>query len=176
MRYEVDFTFAPAGTAGDPLPELSPEQIATHLRHGLRVFLSRVVATASSLAPSDVGVLAGSLTYDVYGDGLDMYGMAGTDLAYGMAVEFGRRKGAPPPPMGALLGWMSRHGWEVTEEAEERLRWSIAAKGTIAQPFLIPAFDTHLPEAADLIASYLFGDAAAGRGLVRADGRLIQET
>lgn len=57
-------------------------------------------------------------------------GIAPIDLV----VDQGRRPGAPMPPKGALLGWMSRHG--VPERAEYPIRRAIGRRGIPATPFI----------------------------------------
>lgn len=174
MQYQVSISLDEAA-ARNQGPDLSEGAIVAAVQAGLYVWLARVVATAGELAPKDLGVLAGSLEFDVTGTTLDdLEGVAGTPVTYGMVVEFGRSPGKPPPPPGSLLGWMDRHGMEVSLEAEEPLRWAIAVKGTVPQPFLIPAFEEHLDSISETIASRLFTDAEAGKGAVRATGQFLE--
>lgn len=174
MQYQVSISLDEAAARSQG-PDLSEAAIVAAVQAGLYVWLARVVATAGELAPKDLGVLAGSLEFDVTGTTLDdLQGVAGTPVTYGMVVEFGRAPGKPPPPAGALLGWMDRHGMEVSLEAEESLRWAISVKGIVPQPFLIPAFEEHLDSISETIASRLFTDAEAGRGAVRASGQFLE--
>lgn len=101
----------------------------------------------------DTGALRASLTRQVSAD----EGVVGTNKSYAPVVEYGRRAGAPMPPEGALLGWMSRHG--IAAEKEYAVRRNIRRRGIRARPYLIPA----LLENVDAIRREF--DAAAQRVL-----------
>lgn len=63
----------------------------------------------------------------------------GSNKQYARVIEEGRRPGAPMPPSGSLLGWMSRHG--IPAEAEFVIRRAIARRGIASRPYLVPALE-----------------------------------
>lgn len=84
-------------------------------------------------------------------------GSWGTNLAYAPFIRFGRRAGAPPPPPGALLGWLRRHG--IPESAEFAVAQAIARRG-------IPARDHFLPALRQLAPTFRREYQAAARRIV----------
>lgn len=152
---------------------LGPQEIATRMRTGMEGVLARIAEKATFLAPKDLGVLGGSIAYEVLGEPLNLEGRVFSPLAYAPVMEFGRRPGAPPPPPGALLGWMYRHGMDPNPESEKALRWSIAIKGIAPHPFLRPAFDDTVEEAPGILSGALFDGLTALGGRVSVEGMMV---
>lgn len=156
---------------------LGPEEIGRRMRAGLEKVLARIVEKAQFLAPADTGALKGSLAYEVLGEPLNLEGRVFSPLVQASVMEYGRRPareiGLHPAPEGALLGWMQRHGWEMTLEAERRLRFSIAIKGIVPRPFLRPAFDDTVEEAPGILGAALFDGLAALGGQVSVEGMMV---
>lgn len=78
-------------------------------------------------ARRDTDRLRRSVTHRVDRRGAETIGRFGSPLPYAVVMEKGRRKGAPLPPPGVLLGWMRRHG--IPASAEYVLRRAIARRG-----------------------------------------------
>lgn len=62
---------------------------------------------ARDAAPYDTGALKRSILTEVKPMSASVY----STLGYAAVMDLGRRRGAPPPPTSALLGWMRRHGF-----------------------------------------------------------------
>jgi Bacteriophage HK97-gp10, putative tail-component len=73
----------------------------------LRYAAFRAEAVAKQEAPRDTGALARSIVPDVQSFQARVF----SPLQYAAVMEAGRRPGARMPPPGALVGWMTRHGF-----------------------------------------------------------------
>lgn len=150
---------------------LGPEEIGRRMRTGLEKVLARIAEKAAFLAPSDTGGLKGSIAFEVLGDPMNLEGRVFSPLAHAPTMEYGRRRGAPPPPAGSLLGWMQRHGMDPANE--DALRWSISFRGIVPHPFMRPAFDDTVEEAPGILSDALFFDLGALGGRVGVEGMLV---
>jgi hypothetical protein len=89
-----------------------PALMEQELRRAMTASLIAIERDARSVAPRDTSRLAGSITYRIEGEGLQLTGHVGPSVQYGAPVEFGRRVGAAMPPVDALIPWVRRH-WRV---------------------------------------------------------------
>lgn len=67
---------------------------------------------AMALSPVDTGTLRRGWTTAV----TPLEGIVANNVPYAPYVEHGRPAGSAPPPPGALLGWMGRHGIDASAE------------------------------------------------------------
>jgi len=101
-----------------------------------------VVRDAKINAPVDTGRLRASILPEIVAGQDEVWGVVGSNLEYAPAVETGSRPHMPP--IEPLAAWVRRH--HIGEEGYEYgiamlIAWKIAAHGTRAQPYLIPAFE-----------------------------------
>lgn len=87
---------------------------------------------AKTEAPRDTGDLARRISSDVTDVGARVFVMSARVSDF--AVEEGRAAGQPPPPPGALRGWMARHG--VPLEMEFALARAISRRGIKGRFFM----------------------------------------
>lgn len=95
------------------------EVMATAQRSWMQGVLRRVRDDVRGFAPVDLGAFRKSILYKTTRKGLLVEGeVYSTDTpdAKVAVVEYGRLPGRKMPPKGALLGWMSRHGWDPRKE------------------------------------------------------------
>ena len=85
--------------------------------------LARSLTTGT--APNAVRSLAGAVE-----------GIVGSNQPHAKPVEFGRRAGATPPPIGSITRWAKKKG--INPYALQR---SIAKRGIPARPYLRPALE-----------------------------------
>jgi len=88
---------------------------------------------ARELVPVDTGALRRSIRNIVQASDKEIIGRIGPTEPYGASVEFGTKPHFPP--VRALERWAKKRGLNPYVVAR-----SIAKKGTIAHPYLIPAF------------------------------------
>jgi len=93
-------------------------------------------------APVDTGKLQASILPRIDLTETEVIGVVGSNVEYAPAVEFGSKPHMPP--LEPLAAWVRRHN--IGEEGYEYgiamlIAWKIAAHGTKAQPYLIPAFE-----------------------------------
>ena len=72
----------------------------------------------------------------------------------GSSVEEGRRPGGRPPPPQTLVGWIRRHGLDVSPFVLAR---AIGRRGIPAKPFMAPALRDATREAGRVLGR--FGDS-----------------
>lgn len=92
----------------------------------------------------DRGGLRNSIAHETSENGL--VGRAGTNSEHGPANEFGRRAGAPMPPVSEIRDWAKRKGIKDPDRAAYPIARAIARRGTPAAPFLFPSFEEERPE------------------------------
>ncbi len=94
------------------------EPMARAQRSWLQGVLKRIRDDVRALSPVDLGNFKKSVIYRTSRRGLVVDGSVYSTAPQGQqsVIEFGRRAGRKMPPPGALLGWMSRHGWEPKKE------------------------------------------------------------
>lgn len=138
-----------------------PAVMERELRAALNASLLLIEADARQGVAHDTGRLAGSISSQISGSGLNLEGRVGPSVRYGASVEFGRRAGSKMPPVDALMGWVSRHprGRGSRRQQAFALARSIQRRGIRARPFLVPAFKKN--------------EAAIGRLFSRAGARVI---
>lgn len=121
-----------------------PAVLERELRNAMQASLLLIEADARQGAAHDTGRLAGSITNQITGVGLNLEGRVGPSVRYGGNVEYGRRPGAKMPPVDALMGWVSRHPMPGSRRSRRSqafaLARSIARRGIRARPFLRPAY------------------------------------
>lgn len=177
MAYGLEYRVEIGGT----WPDFEEAAIEAAVRRAMLRWGEMVATVARRLAPKDTGVLAGSIMVSAFGTAAEMWGTVISPLAHAPTMEFGRRPGAPPPPKGALKGWMDRHpapSWVMekypTDEARESaLRWGISIKGIVPHPFLRPAFDTNVGKLAPLIEKEIWSSAPKKTVNVTVTGRMV---
>lgn len=108
-----------------------PELVAGPVRDFLQRSAFTVEARAKQAVPVDTGRLRASITTRVE----PLRAIVGSNLIYAAFVEFGTRPHMPP--VSALQPWARRHGFA----SPWPLARAIAARGTRAQPYLLPAFN-----------------------------------
>lgn len=133
-------------------------ELEVRMRRAMEMTTAKVLLDAATDAPRDTGVGSGGISMDVWGEGADIWGSVFSPDIHMMVREYGRRPGQPPPPKGALLSWMKRHG--IEEEAEDALRWGISIKGSPPSPFMRPALLANVDYALHALARALLEDAA----------------
>lgn len=136
----------------------STSEVAERAARAIEKTAARVALIAKTLAPRDTGRLAASITYDVWGSGVEVWGKVIAPTTYAHEREFGRPAGAPLIERGELLGWMHRKG--IPETAEGALIWSIHVKGSPPQPFLRPAVEESQDFFREAMMDELFSEAA----------------
>lgn len=129
----------------------------TVLRNELATSMQRLVILGQNAAregaPVDTGRLRNSITSRVELGGT-VRGVWGTNITYAETMEEGRRAGAPMPPAGALIGWMSRHG--IDPSAEFVVRRAIGRHGIKGRHFFRASLDRLRPIAVrELNAAYM---------------------
>lgn len=141
-----------------------PQVAETNLRRALTASLLMIEADAKRNVPQDTRRLAGSISHEIVGVYPNLVGRVGPSVQYGVVVEFGRRPHRPPPPVGALMGWVRRHwrpafvgplqtgqrrprrtaGRNVTQKMIRGrafvLARAIGRRGIPARPYLRPAY------------------------------------
>jgi len=122
-----------------------PAVLARELHAAMQTSLLLIEADARQNAANDTGRLAGSITSQITGEGLNLIGQVGPSVRYGENVEYGRRVGAKAPPVDALMGWIRRHPRPGPHNRSQRsqafaLARSISRRGIRARPFLAPAY------------------------------------
>lgn len=105
----------------------------------MTIAITRSVAVVQHDAMATVKVDTGALRRSITVNVTPYLGRVGSNLPYAEVVEKGRRRGAPPPPKGSLLGWLARHG--IPAEAEFIVRQRIGQRGIPASPYLVPALE-----------------------------------
>lgn len=106
------------------------EAMATAQRAWMQGVMKRVRDDVRAFSPVDLGAFRKSIFYRTTRRGLLVEGeVYATDTPDGKVavIEYGRLPGRKMPPSGALLGWMSRHGWDPRKEFV--LRRAIAEHG-----------------------------------------------
>lgn len=142
------------------LDQLPDHVVGPPARRFMQRATDLVSADANRKAPVDRGMLRGSIQTQIDSAALPKWGKVGTNTstkAYAKVIEFGRRPGQPPPPPGALVGWMNRHGIPLGGtradgsvippklnkrgyyQLEAAFALMMASQGTPAKPFLTPA-------------------------------------
>lgn len=109
------------------------------LARGMTAVTTAIQTDARQLVRKDTHRLERSIGREVTSAGPVITGRVGTDEPHAEPNEYGRRAGAPMPPKGVLLGWMSRHG--IGAEFEFVVRRAIARRGIAPHPFLRPAYE-----------------------------------
>ena len=95
---------------------------------------------AKKACPVDTGRLRSSIRPVFFADG--MAADVGTDVEYAANVEFATKPHMPPS--GALSGWAKRQ--LGNEGAAYAVALKIKESGTVAKPFLFPAFEQERPK------------------------------
>lgn len=117
------------------------EEIATdEIRRGLEASL--VILQSDIVRRHDrgaTGALRGGIQTAVRGDRADLQGRVFSTVSYALPVEEGGRPHRAP--FAAILAWASRQGGRDPRRLARAVYWSIARKGTKAQPRWKPAFD-----------------------------------
>ena len=115
----------------------------------LSVFLRQsafvVEARAKDKAPVDTGRLRAGMRTDTERLRAIVY----NPVKYAPFVEFGTRPHFPP--ISAMQPWARRHGFPAGNAGAYMVARAIAARGTRAQPFLIPALKESEPEIRGLL-------------------------
>lgn len=118
------------------LENLSGAVLDSNVSQGLFIAGAQVQSAARSLVPVDTGALRLSIENSP-GQSSGAYLITvGTTQPYGKDIEFGRPPGTVVTAA-ALMGWASRKGLNAYAVSK-----SIYKKGSPAQPFLFPAFDS----------------------------------
>ena len=116
---------------------------ASWLGPALRTMLTKsalaVESNAKKLVPVDTGTLRRTITHPVAGGLMPLVATVGTNAPYAVVVHEGRRAGAPAPPSGKLLSWMSRHGMDP--KSAFVVARAIGRKGIKGRPFLKNGFE-----------------------------------
>ncbi len=107
------------------------------LRKGLTTSALLLQAEAQRLVPVDTGNLRRTITHRVDSDAVPLFAIVGTNAPYAQAVHDGRRKGAAPPPVRALMGWAGRHG--IPAGRVFLIARAIGRKGIKGRPFMTDA-------------------------------------
>jgi hypothetical protein len=115
--------------------------LAGPLRNFLEKCVRSVYMAARTNVPRDTGALYNSLQYRVDSAHLPLWAETGTNLSYSVYVEFGTRPHFPP--LAALAGWASRHGFG---DNVYLVGLAIARHGTPAFHFLRDAVQSSEPE------------------------------
>lgn len=116
------------------IKEISEETVKEIARVVFRS-AQNIETRAKKLAPADTGNLRGRIETEIKDKGFTADVVANAE--YSAYVEFGTRSHFPPP--GALTGWARRHNMGGREFLIAR---AISRRGTKAQPFMIPAFES----------------------------------
>jgi len=132
----------------------APGVIERHISKAIRNGLNRIAVTAKLKAPKAFSTLASSIGTQMLSA---LEGIVGPSTNYGEFVEKGTGPGGRAP-LTALQTWIKakqispRHP-EIKGDPERQIRQlafliqrSILAKGTPAQPYLVPAGQEHAPQ------------------------------
>lgn len=115
----------------------APATIASETRAAMTKSLLLLEATQRRTVAQDTRRLMGSINHKIYGSGANITGHVGPAARYGYWVEYGRKRGNPPP-VAAVAGWAKRHGVNPYVLAR-----AIGRKGTKKQPFVAPSLKTN---------------------------------
>lgn len=92
------------------VPELQRRLGGPFLAKGLSGLLRRLTILGERFAKAGVKSDTGALKRSISSQVRPFSARVFTPLKSAKPVEFGRRKGATPPPMEAIRGWWRRHG------------------------------------------------------------------
>lgn len=95
------------------------------------------IHNVTAVGAVDTGMLRRSITTELRPGNSPIEASIGSNQQYADVVELGRRPGSAPPPPGALLPWMRRHG--IPPEKEYVIRMRIGRFGVDGRPYLGPA-------------------------------------
>lgn len=139
MEYQVDLreVLAVATSLSNSGPVIDREITTALTKSGLVV-----EGRAKELAPYDMGKLRQSITTQVRSDSV-LIGPGGVAEKYGPTMEFGREKGKPMPPPGALVGWLIRNNMDP--KLDYVIRRSIARKGIAARRYMRDSLEQNKP-------------------------------
>lgn len=88
---------------------LSPAPFERVMRAGMNEATQYLKGEVQQLMPVNNGLARGSVFTDVRGATLaGLYGITASPLEYVAVLEYGRRPGAPPPPVAAIQAWAAR--------------------------------------------------------------------
>ena len=111
----------------------APQSSADELRAALTASLLVLEADQRQHVAQDTRRLLGSIHSEIRGEGTSLTGRVGPSTRYAFYVEYGRRRGKPPP-VSAIAGWARRHGRNPFIVAR-----TIGRRGTRPQPFVTPS-------------------------------------
>jgi hypothetical protein len=119
-----------------------PTILMRELEVGMNRCAMRVNSDAQEKVKRDTGDLRRRLTRKVFRRGAtEVVGEVGAYVPHARPVEFGRRAGAPMPPLtSGFMGWLRRRG---LEEFQYVIRRSIGRRGIPPAPYLIPALKSN---------------------------------
>jgi len=95
-----------------------PRVIARNMRATMRKSLPVLEHSIVARTPVNIGALRGSISHEMRGQGVDLYGRVFSPLEYGAAVERGRRPGRMPP-IDAIQYWVERKGIAGDEDPRQ---------------------------------------------------------
>ena len=87
----------------------SPELMERETRRALRVSIDHIEEQVAGRTPVNIGALRGSIATEIRGNQMNLRGIVGTPLIYGLPVEMGREPGKMPP-VDAIEYWVIRKG------------------------------------------------------------------
>lgn len=88
----------------------SPRLFDEEMNRAMRQALDLTEEQIAGRTPVNIGQLRGSIATEIRGKAMDMRGLVGTPLIYGLPVETGRRPKKSPPPIDAIEYWVIRKG------------------------------------------------------------------
>lgn len=118
------------------LEALAGPMLDQNMKQGVFIAGAQVQSAAREIVPVDTGALRLSIENSPGEDSRGYLVTVGPSQPYGKEIEFGRPAGTQVDPV-ALIGWAKRKGLNPYAVAR-----SIYNKGSPAQPFLFPAFDS----------------------------------
>jgi len=88
---------------------LAPATFLVAMRAGMNESTQYLKGEVQQLMPVNNGLARGSVFAEVRGATIaGLYGITASPLEYVSVLEWGRRPGAPPPPVAAIQAWAAR--------------------------------------------------------------------
>ena len=125
----------------------APQVIAKHTNLAMHKSLSALEQPIATGTPVNTGALRGSETTEVRGRGAEIMGRIFTPLAYGAAVEHGRKPGKMPS-VDAIQYWVERKGIAGDEDPRQvafLIARAIGRRGTKGAHMFEEGLKTALP-------------------------------